>query len=248
MEQEKWLESMGKFGLSRIEATLYYCLLKNGEMTGYEAAKATGISRSNVYNGLASLVEKGCAYVKEEQKANVYLPAQVEEFTSGHLSRLSALAKEVVKAAPRQVEIQDGYITIRGEDAVHSKIRQMLGQVEQRFYFSADEENIVLFMDEIIKVIKGGKKCVLILNKCQKVCKLLEQELSDKEVKHLFVYQSKSKANQFRLICDSTYVLTGELGLGNDNALYSAQPNFVMVFKEAMANEIELIKRDMDAK
>ena len=57
MEEAAIIEQLTLFGLSRQEAAIYLCLLKNEELTGYEVAKLTGISRSNVYNGLASLVE-----------------------------------------------------------------------------------------------------------------------------------------------------------------------------------------------
>ena len=65
MEEAAIIEQLTLFGLSRQEAAIYLCLLKNEELTGYEVAKLTGISRSNVYNGLASLVEHGAAYVIE---------------------------------------------------------------------------------------------------------------------------------------------------------------------------------------
>ena len=61
MEEAAIIEQLTLFGLSRQEAAIYLCLLQNEELTGYEVAKLTGISRSNVYNGLASLVEHGAA-------------------------------------------------------------------------------------------------------------------------------------------------------------------------------------------
>ena len=55
------IENLMRFGLTRQESTLYVQLLAEGAMTGYEAAKATGISRSNAYTSLAGLVDKGAA-------------------------------------------------------------------------------------------------------------------------------------------------------------------------------------------
>lgn len=49
------------FGLTRQESSLYLTLLSDGALTGYEAAKRTGISRSNTYTALACLVDKGAA-------------------------------------------------------------------------------------------------------------------------------------------------------------------------------------------
>ena len=49
MEEAAIIEQLILFGLSRQEAAIYLCLLQNEELTGYEVAKLTGISRSNVY-------------------------------------------------------------------------------------------------------------------------------------------------------------------------------------------------------
>ena len=53
------IEKLTYFNLTRQEATLYLTLLAEGRLTGYEATKLTGISRSNTYTALAGLVEKG---------------------------------------------------------------------------------------------------------------------------------------------------------------------------------------------
>ena len=68
MEQTSFTERLMEFGLTRQEASIYQCLLTEGKVTGYEVAKQTGISRSNAYNSLASMTEKGAAYLVEEAK------------------------------------------------------------------------------------------------------------------------------------------------------------------------------------
>ena len=55
------IESLTATGLTRQEAQLYLLLHTEGVMTGYEAAKQSGISRSNAYMSLAGLVAKGAA-------------------------------------------------------------------------------------------------------------------------------------------------------------------------------------------
>ena len=65
------------------------------------------------------------------------------------------------------------------------------------------------------------------------------QMLQEEEQEEAFC----DKRKQIRLIIDSEYVLTGEVeGRDEDTCLYSAQKNFVTVIKDAMRNEIELIK------
>ena len=65
MDDSSLIEKLMAFGLTRQEASVYLCLYQKGTLTGYEAAKVTGISRSNVYNALGGLVEKGAAYLLE---------------------------------------------------------------------------------------------------------------------------------------------------------------------------------------
>ena len=59
MDESKAIEYLMHFGMSRQEATVYLRLIEAGKQTGYEIARDTGISRSNVYASLAALVEKG---------------------------------------------------------------------------------------------------------------------------------------------------------------------------------------------
>ena len=51
------VELLMSFGLTRQEARVYVLLLGEGALSGYEAAKRLGISRSNAYAALAGLVE-----------------------------------------------------------------------------------------------------------------------------------------------------------------------------------------------
>ena len=57
MEESEVLNKLGLFGLTRQEATLYLCMYRYGGLTGYEGAKYTGISRSNVYSALSGLAD-----------------------------------------------------------------------------------------------------------------------------------------------------------------------------------------------
>ena len=58
-------EDLTEYGLTRQEATIYACLLCQGSMTGYEIAKDTGISKSNVYTAVKELVQKGAAVLED---------------------------------------------------------------------------------------------------------------------------------------------------------------------------------------
>ena len=112
-------------GLTGQEASIYVELLKHGEMTGYEVSKETGISRSNVYSALNSLVEKGAAYLCEGE-ATKFQAVDVKVFTENVLKELSKKAGIVIKEAPKASAKTEGYVTIKGTKHICNKIEEML--------------------------------------------------------------------------------------------------------------------------
>ena len=93
MEQTSFTERLMEFGLTRQEASIYQCLLTEGKVTGYEVAKQTGISRSNAYNSLASMTEKGAAYLVEEASTRKYVPVPLNEFCKNRVRKLEESAR-----------------------------------------------------------------------------------------------------------------------------------------------------------
>ena len=104
-----YIDDLTEFGLTRQEATIYYELLKANGMTGYEVAKTTGISKSNVYTALNGLVTKGAAR-QEECEAVRYVGVPAEEFCTNHIKILTGVRKRLVEEQPIKKKEQEGYI------------------------------------------------------------------------------------------------------------------------------------------
>ena len=99
MSDMNFIDSLNDFGLTRQEGTIYSALLNHGEMTGYEVAKDTGISRSNVYAALTALVEKGAACLIEGESTK-YRPVEITLFTSNRISdRYNQTGQKAQKSA-----------------------------------------------------------------------------------------------------------------------------------------------------
>lgn len=228
MEQQLFIQHLMRFGLTRQEGMIYLCLLTEGKLTGYEAAKTTGISRSNAYGSLAALAEKGAAYVVEES-AKKYIPVPLEEFCENQLRSLKEEKDWILSHQPSRRVDEDGYITVEGAVHILNKIKNMLSRTEERVYISAGDSNLKEVKPEVVKLVKKGMKVVII---------------TDREISFsgATVYVTESRGSQIGIITDSRYALTGEYGESSMNTcLYSGQKNFVELFKTAMANEIKLI-------
>lgn len=224
------------FGLTRLEATIYTCLLTNGELSGYEVVKLTGISRSNVYSSLAALVEKGAAYLIEGSVSK-YTAVEVKLFVKNTLRQLEESAEELLKSAPAKAESSTGYITVSGSQNIKNKIIEMLENTQARLYFMAPAQIMKTFQTKLEELSKQKKKLVLISDQ-----ELIVFSEAQKKNGSCF-YKAQCEENQIRLITDSEFVLTGEFSDGKScTCLYSGQQNLVNVMKEALKNKIELLQ------
>ena len=224
------IEGLTHFNLTKQEATLYVLLLKDGYLTGYEAAKQTGISRSNTYTALAGLVDKGAAYVLEEGKVTRYTPVPPEEFCSNKIDRLKEIKDKVLNQLPALKNDAEGYITIKGELEIINKLRNTVRQAEARIYVSANRRVMELLRKELTDALARGLKVVII---------------SDEKftLPEAICYGTDKQTEQIRLIADSQTVVTGDLeDEENSTCLYSCKRNLVDLFKEALQNEIKLIQ------
>ncbi len=224
-------EKLVQFGLTRQEANIYLCLLRNKDLSGYEVSKITGISRSNVYSALASLVEKGAAYLLEGE-TNKYTAVVIEDFCENRIRRLTTLKQELAAQIPQIGDNSEGYITISSHRHIMDKIYNMLEHVEYRVYLSMPTEYLEQFRHHLEQLAADGKKVVLLVS-----------DLPSTEIRGSIIYETDKRDRQLRLIVDSSYVLTGEMtGNTTDSCLYCGQKNFVNVFKDSLRNEIKLIQ------
>jgi sugar-specific transcriptional regulator TrmB len=225
MNEAVLVDKLMQYGLTRQEANIYLTLLVSRQLSGYEVAKITNISRSNVYSALSCLVEKGAAYLIEGNSTK-YLSVPVEEFCNNKLRKLKEDKQFLIEHLPKDKPETDGYITIEGYQHILDKIRNMILQAEYRVYLSMSRSLISLITKEIQVIVDKGLKVVV----------LTEDEV---ELEGITLYRNHKTYRQLQVIVDSRYVLTGEI---KETCLYSGQKNFVQALKESLGNEIKLIE------
>lgn len=227
------IECLMEFGLTRHEASLYILLMLEGSLNGYEAAKRSGISRSNAYSALAGLVEKGAAYMQEEDTVR-YTPVAVEEFCSNKIRHMENQKRKLLSEMPSKRKSEGGYLTIKGEEHICDKIIDMLIHAEERAYISIYNDRLEMFRTYLQQMIREKKKVVIITNE-------------PFEMPGASIYLTTCKREQIRLITDSKDVLTGAISNHYEaTSLYSSNNNLVEVFKDALANEIRLLDMEQE--
>ena len=229
MEQQSFIERLMEFGLTRQEANIYQCMLTEGKVTGYEVAKQTGISRSNAYNSLANMTEKGAAYMVEEGHTRKYVPVPLDEFCRNRIRKLEETKNWLIGHMPSGKTYVEGYITIEGASHILDKMRNILKKVDEKVYISLTRNYLLLLVGELQTLIAAKKQVVIIT----------DQPTAFSRAK---VYVGEDRGMRIGVIADSRYVLTGEYGEGSMNTcLYSGQKNFVELYRTALSNEIKLL-------
>jgi sugar-specific transcriptional regulator TrmB len=221
-------EAFIKIGFTKHESMLYLSLCREGELSGYEAAKLTGISRSNAYLALAGLVEKGGAY-RIDGATTKYTVVSATELAKNIHRQINAALKYITENVPLRDEPVDPFITISGASQIINKMKNIIDEATERVYLSCSQSELSLVEAEIAIARDKGLKIVLITT-------------PPYEFPGTTIYYHEKTPGQIRLIADTSYVLTGQLSTETESTcLYSRNKNLVHLIKDSLTNEIKLI-------
>ncbi|MCD8120214.1 MAG: TrmB family transcriptional regulator [Lachnospiraceae bacterium] len=219
------IDRLVEFGLTRQEATLYISLCTEGELTGYEASKVTGISRSNAYNALASLVEKGAANVVDGSVTK-YVPVSFDEFCTGKLHYLEQIREELIQNAPPVKIATESYVTITGDRQIRDKLVWLLLQTKERVYLILTAQWVSYVKDILLDMHRRGIRILLITEPGVKL-------------PGIRTYYARGMDHQLSAIVDDQYVLDGDTGSDYATCLFSGKKELAEVFKDSLRTKIK---------
>lgn len=217
-------------GLTSYEAKVYLALLSEGALSGYEAAKFSGISRSNVYIALEGLIEKGAAY-KIDGESVKYTAVPADEYCKNKERWFAEVLTFIKENAPKKLEPPDAYITVTGDVRIINKMKNLIEDAKERLYVSMSAKECEIIKNELISAVRRGIKVVIITS---------EQFYIDGAE----IFHAVKEAHQIRIIADSSFVLTCNMSNEKSAAtcLFTQNKTLITLFKEALRNEINLIK------
>jgi len=224
------IDALMQAGFTKHESMLYVTLCREGELTGYEASKITGIPRSNAYLGLAGLADKGGAY-KINGEAAKYAAVDTGELAQNLKRKFSQVMKVIEEEIPQVNKSKDNFVTINGNEQILNKMKNLINQAQHRVYISISREQLEFVIDELKCARERGLKVVIITS-------------DNVQLEGMICYLAQKQYGSVRLITDSSNVLTGQLNNPNPTSLFSMNPNLVDVIKDSLTNEIKLISID----
>jgi len=221
------VDALMQAGFTKHESMLYVTLCREGELTGYEASKITGIPRSNAYLGLAGLTDKGGAYKINGETAK-YAALDTVELVQNLKRKFSQVMKVIEEEIPQANKSKDTFATINGSIQILNKMKNLINQAEQRIYISISRDQLEYVIDELKGARERGLKVVIITS-------------DNVQLEGMICYMAQKQYGSVRLITDSSNVLTGQLNGPNPTSLFSMNLNMVDLIKDSLKNEIKLI-------
>ena len=222
------IEVLKKFGFTGQEALLYITLLKHGELTGYEAAKINGISRSNAYSALSSLVEKG-AVIKSNDNVKKYMAISKADLIQNLKRSYQESIEFLYQNLPERKSAQTPYFTVTGEKNILNKLHNIIDLAQERIYISIHSQELNSIKDNINACLKRGIKTAIISD-------------VDPEIPGVIYYSKVNDPGFIKIIADTARIFTCDLSQDVKNGLYSEEKHLVKIMRESILNEIELHK------
>ncbi|HNY31049.1 MAG TPA: helix-turn-helix domain-containing protein [Fibrobacteria bacterium] len=224
----QFVEALQALGFTGQEAALYGALLEHGEMSGYEAAKETGISRSNAYHALASLVDKGFAS-RVEGESTRYGALALEDVGRLVRHRQESSIGTALAHAPASKREGAPFLSVSGRRAVVERMAILFQGAGDRVYLAADAADLEEIRGCMEAALERGIRVTVLTNRGW-------------ELAGAVVHVRRKARGPIRLIADGRRVLTGELDHSRGECVYSENPHLVNLIKESLTNEIQILQ------
>ena len=219
--------TLHKIGFTPIEATVFITLCKHGALSGYEVAKLTGVSRSNIYAALYSLQEKGRCHVSEGETTK-YIAISKNELLLSVRREMTQTLSEIEQFYPNLTESHEPYVTIRGYNNVLNKIKNSILLCKSHLYLLCSASSIELLKDELLSISPNRRITII----CEDNLYLNDE---------ITIYNRQKDPQGIHMIIDTQSVITGDLDLEHAQCLFSKNDSLVRLMRESFVTELDMI-------
>lgn len=152
---EQMISHLMKLGFTELESKCIVVLAENQKMTGYEVAKKLGVSRSNVYAALQTLLDKGMLLSSVGDVTHFHA-IPIDEIQGKIQKNMDSSFDFLKQHFPSNVRSLDDFYTIDGEKQVVERITWELHRAEQVILADFWSEEAQLLGDLLLENEKKG--------------------------------------------------------------------------------------------
>jgi len=139
MEEQAQLQD---FGLSNTEAKIYLSLLEIGKSQAGPITKKSNVNRTNVYDALERLIEKGLVSYVTENNIKFFeavSPDRLKEIIEEKQSKLTSLIKELKLRYSNKKQVEDAVI-FRDKNGIKSIFEDILNKKQELLVYGAESK------------------------------------------------------------------------------------------------------------
>lgn len=240
MDETDAIDALTDLGLSNYEAKVFIALQKLGIGTARDIHGVTDVPRSQVYGAADDLQERGLVEVKQSKPIQ-YRPvslAAAKSHLRDRFERAQQRAFDYLESAQNEFvdtesEREDVW-SIDGENAVTSRIEQLMEEAESRIVFGLHDES--LYTDRLVEILHERSDAgveVLIISQDPS----MQEHFSDLRVVIRHDKPHAEPAGRMLIVDDDT-VLISILG-DHESAIWSSQTGFSAILCQTVSSQIE---------
>jgi sugar-specific transcriptional regulator TrmB len=232
------IDKLVRIGFSEYEAKAYVALLRENPVTGYQAAKLSGVPRSMIYEVLGKLVTRGAVMTLRKEGSTQYAPVEANEF----LDQLHRDHKDLIVSIKNDLTALESatdleYVwNIDGHDHIMAKAQEMIDQAGDRIYVSLLPATFPALQPALQDAVERGVRVVAYSTQeldlpGGRVIATPVPEQAHERVEGLWLV----------LVVDGREVLIGELLTQNQaRASWTGSPLFVFVTEHHLRTDLYL--------
>lgn len=132
--------ALQEFGLSNTESKVYLALLEIGKSKAGEITKKSNVNRTNVYDALERLIEKGLvSYISENNKRvfEAVNPQRLQEVLKEKQDKLGQTIEEL-KSKYNKGQKKEDALVFRGKAGIKSIFEDILNEKKDLFSYGAE--------------------------------------------------------------------------------------------------------------
>ena len=226
---------------TQYESRAYLSLLEQGNITGYELAKNSGIPASKIYAVLNKLMEKEVIIAVDSEPVK-YTPLPPNEV----LSRLKGDYLDTVNSLDSKLEdiynkqkLSNNYIwNISGREAILRRVCEFIAEANKQIFLSVWDEEVEEIKEALITADKKSVK-VSIVHFGENLLGI------GTEFKHGREHQIRQQRGERRLameIDEEKVILCHFHENGDSNAVWTTNKGLILLAKDYIIHDIYTIK------
>ena len=238
---KKLISQLQNLNFTQYESRAYLSLLQQGNISGYELAKNSGIPASKIYQVLNKLMEKEVIIALDSEPVK-YTPLPPNEVLSrlkgDYLNTVNNLDSKLDEIYTKQ-HLSNNYIwNISGRETILRRVCEFIGEAKKQIYLSV--------WDEEVEEIKSALKEADAKNIKVSIVHYGESLLGiGTEFKHGREHQIRQQRGERRLameIDEEKVILCHFHENGDSNAIWTTNKGLILLAKDYIIHDIYTIR------